>query len=127
MKSREMTKAEEQIMQVLWELGKGFVNDIIARLPDPKPAYTTVSTIVRTLEKKGFAGHNAFGNTHEYYPLISKDKYTKEYMKGFIKKYFSNSFADMVSFFSRNDEIDVSEMEEIMKIMEKEIRTKKRG
>lgn len=125
MKTKEMTRAEEQIMQILWKLGKGFVNDIIAELPEPKPAYTTVSTIVRILEKKGFAGHKAYGNTHEYYPLITKEKYTKDYLKGFLKGYFSNSFAGMVSFFSREEELDVNEMEEIMKMLQKEIKAKK--
>ncbi|MGE5458238.1 MAG: BlaI/MecI/CopY family transcriptional regulator [Methanococcaceae archaeon] len=127
MKIKEMTKAEEQIMQIIWKLDKCFVNDIIAQLPEPKPAYTTVSTIVRILEKKGFVDHKAFGNTHEYYALITKEKYTKEYLKGFLKGYFSNSYSNMVSFFSRNEDLDVKEMEEIMQILEIEIKNKKRG
>jgi len=125
MKIKEMTKAEEQIMQILWNIGKGFINDVIAELPEPKPAYTTVSTIVRILEKKGFVGHKAYGNTHEYFPLVSKEKYTKEYFKGFLNGYFSNSFSNMVSFFSRNDSIDIKEMEEIIRMLEKDIKSKK--
>ena len=69
---KELTKAEEQVMQILWKIEKGFVKDIIDSMPKPKPAYNTVSTIVRILEKKGFVGHNAYGKTHEYYPLVSK-------------------------------------------------------
>ncbi|MCU7496045.1 MAG: BlaI/MecI/CopY family transcriptional regulator [Ignavibacteria bacterium] len=122
---KEMTKAEEQIMQILWKLGKGFVNDIIKELPEPRPAYTTVSTIVRILEKKGFVSHKAYGNTHEYYPLVTKENYTKDHLKGFLKGYFSNSFAGMVSFFSKEEDLDVSEMEEIMKMLQKEIKAKK--
>lgn len=125
MKIKELTRAEEQIMQVLWKLEKGFINDIIEHLPAPKPAYTTVSTIVRILEKKGFVDHKAYGNSHEYYPVVSKEKYTREYMKGFLRGYFSNSFSSMVSFFSRNEELDVKEMEEIMKILQEEIKNKK--
>lgn len=112
-------------MQVLWKLEKGFVNDVIKELPAPKPAYTTVSTIVRILEKKGFVSHKAYGNTHEYFPVVTKDKYTKDHLKGFLKGYFSNSFAGMVSFFSKEEELDVNEMEEIMKMLGKEIKSKK--
>ena len=122
---KELTKAEEQIMHILWRLGKGFVNDIIAELPSPKPAYNTVSTIVRILEKKGFVGHKAYGNTHEYFPLIEKEKYTKYYFKGFLNDYFSNSFSGLVSFFSREDDLDVNEMEEIMKMLKQKIKSKK--
>lgn len=125
MKIKELTRAEEQIMQVLWKLEKGFINNIIEHLPSPKPAYTTVSTIVRILEKKGFVDHKAYGNSHEYFPVVSKEKYTREYLKGFLKGYFSNSFSSMVSFFSRNEDMDVKEMEEIMKILQEEIKTKK--
>lgn len=127
MKIREMTKAEEQLMQILWKLEKGFIKDIIAMLPEPKPAYNTVSTIVRILEKKGFVNHKTYGNTYEYFPVISKEKYTKEYFRGFLKGYFANSFSGMVSFFSKNDEIDIREMEEILKMLESEIKSRKRG
>lgn len=125
MKIKELTKAEEQIMHILWRLEKGFVNDVITELPSPKPAYNTVSTIIRILEKKGFVGHKAYGNTHEYYPLIEKEKYTKVYFKTFLNDYFSNSFAGLVSFFSKNEEIDIAEMEEIMKLLKQEIKSKK--
>lgn len=127
MKMKELTKAEEQIMHILWRLEKGFVNDVIAELPEPKPAYNTVSTIIRILEKKGFVGHKAYGNTHEYYPLIEKEKYTKFFLKGFLNDYFSNSFAGLVSFFSKNEDVDIAEMEEIMKLLKQQIKSKKEG
>ena len=85
---KELTRAEEQIMQVLWDLGKGFVNDIIDILPEPRPAYNTVSTIVRILQDKGFVGHETFGKSHCYYPLVAKDTYTKKFLKNFIGNYF---------------------------------------
>ena len=102
---KELTKAEEQIMQVLWRLDKGFVKDVIDRLPDPKPAYNTVSTIVRILERKDFVAHNAYGKTHEYYPIVSRDDYKKRFLKSFIKRYFGNSFQEMVSFFASDRDI----------------------
>lgn len=127
MKLNELTKAEEMVMQILWRLGKGFVNDIIAEMSEPKPAYNTVSTIIRILEKKGFVGHTAFGKTFEYHPVVSKEKYTKFYLKGMVSRYFSDSFSQMVSFFSRNEDIDIAEMEKILEIMQQEIKSKKRG
>ena len=122
---KELTKAEEQIMHILWDLDEAFVKDIISKLPKPKPAYNTVSTIVRILEKKGFVAHKAYGKTHEYYPLILKEDYTKVHMKSFVKNYFSNSFEHMVSFFAKEKSLTVSEMEEILKIMEEEIKKQK--
>lgn len=123
---KELTKAEEQIMHILWELDEAFVKDIISKLPKPKPAYNTVSTIVRILEKKGFVSHIAYGKTHEYYPLIYKEDYTKAHMKSFVKNYFSNSFEQMVSFFAKEKSLTVNEMEEILKIMEEEIKKQKK-
>lgn len=102
---KELTRAEEQIMQVLWDLGKGFVKDIIDKLPEPKPAYNTVSTIVRILQDKGFVGHETFGKSHCYYPLVAKDTYTKKFLKNFIGNYFGNSFSQMVSFFAKEENI----------------------
>ncbi|MFC2167812.1 BlaI/MecI/CopY family transcriptional regulator [Acidobacteriota bacterium] len=122
---KELTKAEEQIMQVLWRLEKGFVKDVIDRLPDPKPAYNTVSTIVRILEKKGFVAHNAYGKTHEYYPLVSKDDYKKRFLKSFVKRYFGNSFQEMVSFFASDRDITLGEMEEIRELLNEEIQKHK--
>lgn len=122
---KELTKAEEQLMQVLWDIQKGFVNDIMDKLPEPKPAYNTVSTIVRILEKKGFVGHNAYGKTHEYFPIVTKDSYTKGFMKGFVENYFSNSYKNMVSFFSKNENLTLKEMEEMIRILQEQVDTKK--
>ncbi|NOU18795.1 MAG: BlaI/MecI/CopY family transcriptional regulator [Bacteroidales bacterium] len=123
---KDLTKAEEQIMHILWNIEKGFVNDIMENLPEPKPAYNTVSTIVRILEKKGFVDHNAYGKTHEYYPLVSKDKYTKSFMKGFVENYFSNSYQNMVSFFSKNENLSTKEIEDIIKILQEQVDSKKK-
>ncbi|MEN8122458.1 MAG: BlaI/MecI/CopY family transcriptional regulator [Bacteroidota bacterium] len=121
----ELTKAEEQIMQILWKIEKGFVKDVIEYFNKPKPAYNTVSTIIRILEKKGFIGHKAYGKTHEYFPLITKKDYTKSFFRGFLDKYFSNSFQQLVSFFSNENEMSIEEMEKIMEMMENEIKLKK--
>jgi predicted transcriptional regulator len=122
---KELTKAEEQIMQILWKIEKGFVNDILEEFQLPKPAYNTVSTIVRILEKKAFVGHKAYGKTHEYFPLISKDEYTKTYLKGFLNNYFSNSYQQLVSFFSNDNNLSVHELEEIRTMMDQQIEKQK--
>ncbi|MBP7038007.1 MAG: BlaI/MecI/CopY family transcriptional regulator [Bacteroidales bacterium] len=119
---RELTRAEEQVMQILWIIKKGFVKDILERIDEPKPAYNTVSTIVRILQEKGFVSHKAYGRTHEYFPIISKSDYSKAHLNNFVKNYFSNSFEKMVSFFAREKGISVTEMGEIMRIMEQEIK-----
>jgi predicted transcriptional regulator len=122
---KELTKAEEQIMQILWKLEQGFVKDILEHLPKPKPAYNTVSTIVRILEKKGFVSHKAYGKTHEYYPVLSKEEYTRSFLKRFVENYFSDSFQDMVSFFAKEKGISISELEDMIKMISKEIREQK--
>jgi predicted transcriptional regulator len=121
---KELTKAEEEIMQVLWELEAAFVKDIIAKLPKPKPAYNTVSTVVRVLEQKGFVGHEPLGKSHKYHPLITKDSYTRSFMKGFVKRYFSGSYRQMVSFFTKADQLSVNELEQLV-IELKKIKDKK--
>ena len=118
---KELTKAEEQIMQELWILEKAFVKEIVDKLPEPKPAYNTVSTIIRILEKKGFVDHFAYGKTHQYFPLVSKTDYTKSYFKNFLNGYFSNSFQEMVSFFAKEDKMSLSELEEIIKEVGKDL------
>jgi BlaI family transcriptional regulator, penicillinase repressor len=122
---RELTHAEEQVMQVLWKIKKGFVKDILEHFDDPKPAYNTISTIVRILQDKGFVDHRAYGRTHEYFPLISKNEYSDMHMSTFVKDYFSDSFEKMVSFFAKEKRISVREMEDIMKIMENEVKKQK--
>jgi BlaI family penicillinase repressor len=118
---KELTRAEEQVMQVLWALGRGFVKDVVDALPDPKPAYNTVSTIVRILEKKGFVSHTAFGKSHEYYPLTSKDEYKKTFVKSFLKRYFGGSFPEMVSFFAGERDLSLRDLEEIRGLLGDEI------
>ena len=115
---KELTKAEEQIMQVLWDLKKGFIKDILERLPEPKPAYNTVSTIVRILEKKGFIKHKAYGKTHEYSPAVSKKKYTSASTDKLLKNYFNGSMESMLSFFVKEKKIDVKELDAILKQLE---------
>ncbi len=121
---KELTKAEDQIMQVLWKLEKAFVKDIVEQLPEPKPAYNTVSTIVRILEKKGFIGYKAFGKTHEYFPLIAKEKYTRFYLNNMMTGYFNGSFQNLVSFFAKDNGMKVQEIDQLVKELEK-IKTKK--
>jgi predicted transcriptional regulator len=111
---KELTKAEDQIMQILWKLGKGFVKDIVEQMPDPKPAYNTISTIVRILETKGFIDHKAYGKTHEYFPIISKDKYTTFYLNNMIKGYFNGSFQNLVSFFAKENKMNSSDIEKLL-------------
>jgi len=118
---KELTKAEEQVMQILWKLEKAFVNDILEKIPEPKPAYNTVSTIVRILEKKGFVDHEAFGKTHRYFPLVSKSDYTKAYFRNFLSNYFGNSFQEMVSFFAKEDNMSLSDLENLMNEVGKDL------
>jgi predicted transcriptional regulator len=117
---KELTRAEDQVMQILWKLEKCFVKDILEQMPDPKPAYNTVSTIVRILETKGFVNHKAYGKTHEYFPVISKEKYTKFYLNNLIKGYFNGSFQNLVSFFAKENKLDALELEKLLNEMKKE-------
>lgn len=118
---KDLTKAEEQVMQYLWKLKKAFVKDIIDKMPHPKPAYNTVSTIIRILEKKGFVGYNAYGKTHEYFPLVSKKEYTGAFMKNFVHNYFSGSFQEMVSFFAKQDKMSLSDLNELMEDVKRDL------
>ena len=117
MKAR-LTPKEEEVMQVLWQLKKAFVKEVVAALPDPKPHYNTVSTIIRKMEDKGFVAHESFGNTHRYYPLISKESYKKNFMQKAIDHYFDNSYKNMVSFFAKEEKISVAELKEIISLIE---------
>jgi len=115
---KDLTKAEEQVMHILWNLEKGFVKDIIEQFPEPKPAYNTVSTIVRILEKKEFVGYKAFGKTHQYFPLVPKETYTKYTANRLVDNYFDGSFKNLVSFFVRDNDMTVKEMDQLMQIIE---------
>jgi Predicted transcriptional regulator len=112
---KDLTRAEEQIMQISWNFKKGLVKGISERFDDPKLAYTTISTIIRILETIGFVGHKAYGKTHEYFPLIGKEEYTKAFMGSFVKNYFSNSYKKNGVFFARANEVSLEEREEMEK------------
>lgn len=120
MESKELTKAEEQVMQFLWKINKGFLKDIVDQFPVPKPAYTTVSTVIRVLVKKGFIGYNTYGKINEYYPLVSKTSYFQNHVKSLIANYFHGSTPEFASFFA-NDQLNLSELEEIKKMIEEKI------
>ena len=113
-----LTKAEEQIMQILWDEKEGFVKDLLQQFPEPKPAYNTVSTIIRILEKKGFVGHRSFGKSHQYYPLLSREQYRNERFSGLMKDYFNNSMKQVLSHFGSSGSLSMNEADEIIKIME---------
>ncbi len=123
---KELTRAEEQVMQILWKIKKGFVKDILKEFSQPKPAYTTVSTIVRILERKQFVSYKAFGKSHQYYPLVSKKEYSGTYLKGMVQGYFSNSYKQLVSFFSEESKLSIKEMEEIKAMIEAQIEIQKK-
>jgi BlaI family penicillinase repressor len=116
---KELTKAEEQIMHELWEMGEGFVKDIIERLPEPKPAYNTVSTIVRILETKGFLTHVSFGKSHQYLPKITKEEYKKVITGKLLTNYFDNSPKRMLSFFLEEKKMDIKELDDILALLNK--------
>ena len=119
MEIKDLTKAEEQIMQVLWQLEKAFVKEVIDELPFPKPAYNTVSTIIRILETKGFIGHEAFGKAHQYYPLVSREEYKRHATEKLLGNYFENSVESMFSFFVKEEKLDLSDVDEILKMINK--------
>lgn len=114
----DLTKAEEQIMQILWDINEGVVKAVLEHIPEPKPAYNTVSTIVRILEKKKFVNHRAVGKTHIYFPIVSKDHYRTHKMSGFMQGYFGNNAKSLLSYFIENEDINMSEMDDILKLIE---------
>ena len=116
---RSLTKAEEQIMQALWQLGKAFVKDIVDVMPEPKPHYNTVSTIIKILEEKGFVDHESLGKSNRYFPIVAKEDYTNRSMKQFVKGYFDGSFASMLSFFAKEKDISVKELENLLSELKK--------
>ncbi len=120
-KKMHLTKAEEQIMQILWDLENGSVKDIRSRFHDPKPARNTVSTVVRILERKGFVGHKAHGNMHIYHPLVSKSEYSKSQLFGLMENYFNNSFPAMASFFAREKDLTLKELDELLEDTKEEL------
>ncbi|SNR16435.1 BlaI/MecI/CopY family transcriptional regulator [Tenacibaculum jejuense] len=117
----KLTKPEEQIMHYLWKLKKAFLKDIVDEFPEPKPAYTTISTVVRVLVKKQFIDYKTFGKTREYYPLITKKKYFNEYMQDVIYSFFNGSSGKFASYFTENENLNLSELEEIKLLIEEKI------
>ncbi len=115
---KELTKAEEQVMQLLWQLNEAIVKDILELMPEPKPAYNTVSTVVRVLEGKGFINHKAYGNSHVYFPIITEAAYKKFTFDKMMTNYFSNSYESLVSFIANEKKLDLQQLEELTKIIE---------
>jgi BlaI family transcriptional regulator, penicillinase repressor len=115
---KKLTQKEEELMKILWQLGEGFVKDIIALYPTPKPHYNTVSSLVRILEDKGFVCHKAYGNTHLYYPLIAKQDYRRSYIKDVVKDYFDNSYKQTVSLFIDEQELSHEDLDELIALIE---------
>lgn len=116
---QKLTNKEEEIMHILWNLKKAFVKDVLAEILEDKPHYNTLSTIIRNLEEKGYVSYTAYGNTHQYYPIISKEAYRKEFMNTAIENYFNNSYKNMVSFFAEEQKISAKELREILDLIEK--------
>ncbi len=114
----KLTTKEEEIMQVLWQLKKAFVKEVVAELPEPKPHYNTVSTVIRKMEEKGFVKHVVLGNTHQYLPAIKKEDYRKNFMQKTVNNYFEDSYKNVVSFFAKEEKISVDELKEIIKLIE---------
>ena len=115
----QLTKAEEQVMQILWRLKRAVVKDIIAELPDPKPPYNTISSVVRILVQKGFVSFKAYGKTHEYFPLVSKETYGKTAFKSFISKYYNGSIKNLISAFSDEPDLDIQELSDLIDSLKK--------
>ena len=117
----QLTKAEEQIMQILWSLGEGIVQDVRQAFPDPKPSRNTISTVIRILEQKGFVEHKAYGRTYLYFPKIAKEEYTKRQMSSMIHNYFNGSFASMASFFVKENDLSMNELDELLSQIKKNV------
>lgn len=122
---KQLTKAEEQVMHVLWGLKKGFLKDIVEGFPEPRPAYTTVSTVIRVLTKKGFVAFRTYGKTHEYFPALTKDEYFKSLVKPMISSYLDGSPARLASFFAPAS-MSLSELEEVKQLIDQRIRKLKK-
>jgi BlaI family penicillinase repressor len=115
---QKLTNKEEEIMQILWKLEKAFVKEVMAEITEDQPHYNTLSTIIRNLEEKGFVSYNAFGNTHQYFPIVKMEDYRKRFMNTAIDTYFNSSYKNMVSFFAEDEKISAEELREILAIIE---------
>ncbi len=111
---KELTKVEEEVMQIIWQKERGVVRDFINEMNDPKPPYSTISSVVRILEKKGFVSHKAYGKTHEYFPIITKDEYRKFAVNGLVKRFFAGSASNMLSFFAKENQLEPEELKSLI-------------
>lgn len=123
---KELTKAEEQVMQYLWKLKKGFLKEIVEQFPEPKPASTTIATVIRVLVSKGFIAYRSYGKVNEYYPLIEKLQYSDFQFNTLLSAYFNNSPSRFASFFAGSEKISITELEEIRKMIDDKIQTKRK-
>ncbi len=114
---KKLAKREEQIMQVYWDLEKAFVKEVIPHLPDPKPHYNSVATMVKILEDKGFLDHEMIGNQYQYFPIVKKEEYQKHAMKDIVSQYFDNSYPRMLAFFAKEQNLSDSELSEILEMI----------
>lgn len=115
---QKLTNKEEEVMHILWNLKKAFVKDVLFEIKDNKPHYNTLSTIIRNLEEKGYVGYNAFGKTHQYYPIVNKEEYRKKFFNNAIDSYFNSSYKNVVSFFAKEEKISIEELKEIIALIE---------
>ena len=115
----KLTNKEEEVMKILWHLQKAFVKEILGEIKGEKPHYNTLSTIVRNLEEQGFVDHEAFGNTHRYFPLVTKEDYRKKFVNSAIADYYDDSFKSLVSHFAKEEKISVADLKEIIDLIEK--------
>lgn len=115
----KLTRQEEKAMLSIWKISKGFAKDVLENFSETAPHYNTISSLIRSLEAKGYVGHKTYGNTYEYYPLISKDAYTSQFLSGFIGNYFEDSYKDVVSFFAQEQKLSVEDLKEIISLIEK--------
>lgn len=120
-----LTNAEEQVMKLLWKLGKCFIRDLMNEFPDPRPAQTTVFTLLKRMIDKGFVGFRQYGNSRKYYPLVSKKDYFSGQLRGMIRDFFNDSTTQFASFFADEAEMTTEELEELREIVEKKIANKK--
>lgn len=111
---QKLTKAEEQVMQVVWDLDRAYLKQIMQAFPEPKPSQSTVSTILRILKEKEFLSYEVIGKIHQYYPLVQKETYARQYFKSFLSKYFDNSFSSMLSFFHKKGDLDLQDLDALM-------------
>ncbi len=121
----QLSKAEEQLMKYLWKLEKGFMKDLLDAFPEPKPATTTVATLLKRMKDKGFIDYTLFGKSREYYPLVKKTDYFSKHVNGLIKNFFNDSTSQFASFFTSETNMSTSELEELKKIVDQQIKKQK--